>query len=107
MSLHEKADASVSEDVKATANISSSGDEENGLKPIDTVHDDEAVKVLATYHGEKSWTAEEEKKLRRKIDWKLLPVLCGTYSLLYYDKAMLGQAVMISLSYCGILALTA
>lgn len=62
---------------------------------VDTVHNDEAVKVIAAYHGDQSWTDEEEKKLRRKIDWKIMPILCLTYSLQYYDKAMLGQAVCI------------
>jgi hypothetical protein len=106
MSAHEKADTSISEDVKRPASMTAAGDEETGLKHIDTVHDDEAVKVLATYHGDQTWTPEEEKKLRRKIDWKLLPVLCGTYCLLYYDKAMLGQAVRTTLPYCPSFALT-
>lgn len=60
---------------------------------IDTVHNDEALKVLNNYHGDETWTEQEEKKLRRKIDWKLLTILCGTYGLQYYDKAMLSQAV--------------
>lgn len=60
---------------------------------IDTVHADEAMKVLATYSGDESWTDEEEKKIRRKIDRRLLPMLCITYGLQYYDKAMLSQAV--------------
>ena len=60
---------------------------------IDTIHGDEAVKVLARFAGDREWTEGEEKKLRRKIDRKLLPLLCITYGLQYYDKAMLGQAV--------------
>lgn len=60
---------------------------------IDTVHTDEAMKVLANYTGDHEWTDLEEKKLRRKIDWKLLSILCITYGLQYYDKAMLAQAV--------------
>lgn len=60
---------------------------------IDTVHQDEAMKVLATYEGEQTWTMEEERRVRRKIDWRLMPVLCLTYGLQYYDKAMLSQAV--------------
>ena len=60
---------------------------------VDTVHNDEAVKVLANYHGEESWTPEEEKKLTRKIDRRLLSILIITYGLQYYDKAMLSQAV--------------
>lgn len=60
---------------------------------IDTVHNDEAVKVLAQYAGDESWTEQEEKKLRMKIDRRLLSILCITYGLQYYDKAMLAQAV--------------
>jgi hypothetical protein len=60
---------------------------------VDTVHNDEAVKVLAQFAGDREWTEQEEKRLRRKIDRRLLPILCITYGLQYYDKAMLGQAV--------------
>ena len=62
---------------------------------IDTVHKDEAMKVLATYEGDLHWTPEEEKKLVRKIDFKLLPLLVLTYGLQYYDKAMIAQAVRV------------
>jgi len=60
---------------------------------VDTLHNDEALKVLANYQGEETWTVEEEKKLTRKIDRRLLSILCITYGLQYYDKAMLSQAV--------------
>lgn len=60
---------------------------------VDTLHNDEALKVLANYQGDETWTAEEEKKLTRKIDRRLLSILCITYGLQYYDKAMLSQAV--------------
>lgn len=60
---------------------------------VDTLHNDEALKVLANYQGEETWTAEEEKKLTKKIDRRLLSILCITYGLQYYDKAMLSQAV--------------
>lgn len=59
----------------------------------DTVHNDEALKVFANYTGDESWSDDEENKLRRKIDLKLIPVLCLTYTLQYYDKAMISQAV--------------
>ncbi|KAF2102557.1 MFS transporter [Rhizodiscina lignyota] len=64
---------------------------------VDTLHNDEAVKVLANYTGEQTWTPEEEKKLVRKIDWRLLTILCCTYGLQYYDKAMLSQAALFGL----------
>ena len=60
---------------------------------VDTVHNDEGLRVLNNYTGDPNWEESEEKKLRRKIDWKLMPVLCITYGLQYYDKAMLSQAV--------------
>jgi hypothetical protein len=63
---------------------------------VDTIHMDEAMKVIAAYDGEQTWTDMEEKKLRRRIDKKLLSILCITYGLQYYDKAMLAQAVSIS-----------
>jgi hypothetical protein len=75
--------------------VTPAGDSEDGnnLKTIDTVHQDEAMRVLATYQGPEEWTEQEEKSLRRKIDLRLMPVLCITYGLQYYDKAMLSQAV--------------
>ena len=60
---------------------------------IDTLHNDEALKVLAQYSGDEHWQPSEEKKLVRKIDRRLLSILCITYGLQYYDKAMLSQAV--------------
>jgi hypothetical protein len=46
---------------------------------VDTVHKDEAMKVLANYTGDEAWDQEEERQLRRKIDRRLLPILCITY----------------------------
>lgn len=60
---------------------------------IDTVHNDEGVKILAQYDGDPNWSEKEEKNLRHKIDRRLLSILCTTYGLQYYDKAMLAQAV--------------
>ena len=70
-------------------------DVEDGNKRIiiDTVHQDEALKVLVAYEGEQAWTNKEENQVRRIIDFTLMPVLCITYGLQYYDKAMLSQAV--------------
>jgi hypothetical protein len=65
----------------------------NETEKIDTTHTDEAIKVLARYAGDDSWEPSEEKRLVLKIDWRLLPLLCMTYGLQYYDKAMLSQAV--------------
>ncbi|QGI67568.1 hypothetical protein CEK26_011519 [Fusarium fujikuroi] len=40
---------------------------------------------------------ETNRKLLRKIDRKLMPVLCFTYALQYYDKAILSQAAIFGL----------
>ena len=53
---------------------------------VDTLHGDEANKILVNYHGDSTWTEAEEKKLVRKIDIRLLTILCLTYGLQYYDK---------------------
>lgn len=66
-------------------------------KTIDTVHNDEALRVLAQYAGNTSWTPEEEKKLVRRLDRKLISLLVITYGLQYYDKAMLSQAALFGL----------
>jgi len=50
-------------------------------------------RVLAGYSGEETWTPQEEMRLRRKIDFRLMPILCFSYALVYYDKAMISQAV--------------
>ncbi|KAJ5182375.1 hypothetical protein N7449_010950 [Penicillium cf. viridicatum] len=80
---------SVKEDLSHISN-----GEEGELKRLDTAHGDEAIKVLAVYDGDQTWTPEEENRLRRKIDMKLLPVLCVTYAFLYADKVLLGQAAL-------------
>ncbi|KAJ5825864.1 hypothetical protein N7474_003002 [Penicillium riverlandense] len=86
---------SVSKDISVAASSSqTSGGEDGALKKLDTIHGDEAIKVLAAYDGEQEWAPEEEKKLRRKIDRRLLPILCITYAFLYADKVLLGQAAL-------------
>lgn len=83
-----------------TAELSDNSRDVEAKAELDTVHTDEAMKVLANYTGEETWTDAEEAKLRRKIDWKLMPVLCMTYTLQYYDKAMISQAVSNSSGKC-------
>ena len=73
------------------------------INTVDTVHQDEAVRVLQSYGGDNEWTEAEENKLRRKLDLKLMIPLCATYGLQYYDKAMLSQAVWLAPS-CSIQA---
>lgn len=67
------------------------------LTSIDTIHGDEAAIILGSYTGEETWTEREETQVRRRIDWRLMPILCVTYGLQYYDKAMLSQAAIFGL----------
>jgi MFS family permease len=64
---------------------------------VDTLHNDEGVKVLSSYRGDLTWTNQEEKKLLKKIDRRLLSIVVTTYGLQYYDKAMLSQAALFGL----------
>jgi hypothetical protein len=77
------------ESVRRQEHRKSSLEELKQITTVDTVHQDEALKVLRQYTGDKTWTPKEEKKLTRKIDRKLIALLCVTYGLQYYDKAML------------------
>ncbi|KAE8419008.1 hypothetical protein BDV36DRAFT_294657 [Aspergillus pseudocaelatus] len=40
---------------------------------------------------------ETNKRLLRKIDMRLMPAMCFTYALQYYDKALLSQAAIFGL----------
>lgn len=51
------------------------------IATVDTTRQDEALRVLSQYTGDKDWTSEEEGRLRHKIDRKLMPLLCITYGL--------------------------
>ncbi|OBT65226.1 hypothetical protein VE03_04790 [Pseudogymnoascus sp. 23342-1-I1] len=73
------------------------GEDLKAVQTTDTVHFDEALKVLQGYDGDQEYTEQEEKQVRRIIDWRLMPVLCMTYCLQYYDKAMLSQAAIFGL----------
>lgn len=66
------------------------------IKRLDTVQNDEALKVVGQYGGDETWTEDEEKGVLKKIDRALMPILCITYGLQYYDKSMLGQAVSLT-----------
>ncbi|PLB51437.1 MFS general substrate transporter [Aspergillus steynii IBT 23096] len=88
---------SLTEEGKVSSSHVENSNRTEKVKTVDTVHQDEALKVLQNYTGDETWTPAEEKKLVRKIDRKLLPLLCLTYGLQYYDKAMLSQAALFGL----------
>ncbi|KAL6695640.1 pyridoxal phosphate-dependent transferase [Trichoderma pleuroticola] len=55
--------------------------------------------VEATCEANLSNVSEKDvdRALLRKIDWRVMPVLCVTYALQYWDKGLLGQAAVFGL----------
>lgn len=63
---------------------------------VDSYHRDEATQIIEEYTaqgGAQEWADFEERRLRRRIDWRLVPVLCFTLFLQFYDKNIIAQAV--------------
>ncbi|KIW87270.1 uncharacterized protein Z519_12173 [Cladophialophora bantiana CBS 173.52] len=67
------------------------------LEKIDTLHNDEALVVLGQYQGDTSWSPQEEKRVLRKIDKRLLPILVVTFGMTFYDKVLLAHAAIFGL----------
>lgn len=68
------------------------------LQHANTHDADEALKVLQGAGGEPIiLTPEEEKRLLRKIDWHMMPLLCLVYGLNYLDKTTLSYASIMGL----------
>ncbi|KAK8125551.1 uncharacterized protein PG998_001310 [Apiospora kogelbergensis] len=68
------------------------------LRHADKNDADEAYKVLVGHEGETIViTPEEEKKLLRKIDLNLMPLLCIVYGLNYLDKTTVSYASVMGL----------
>lgn len=62
----------------------------------DTEIRDKAFAILKG-HLEDEYTEEENAKVRRKIDWRILPLITLVYGMNYVDKAALSWAVMFNL----------
>lgn len=56
---------------------------------VDAPNDgDEALRFLKNQHDVGELTAEEEKKLLRKVDWMIMPLMWSCYCLQYLDKTL-------------------
>lgn len=69
-----------------------------------TVSDLDEAEVFLQQHGIDHARLDELmadesrlKKLRKKVDWSLMPLLCGTYLLQYVDKQALGYSAVFDL----------
>lgn len=68
------------------------------LRHADKNDADEALKVIQGVEGETIvLTPEEEKRLLRKIDWNMMPLLCLVYGLNYLDKTTVSYASIMGL----------
>jgi ACS family allantoate permease-like MFS transporter len=71
------------------------------MKHVDRNDADEAYKIFAGHEGETIlMTPLEEKKLLRKIDRNLMPLLCIVYGLNYLDKTTVSYASIMGLKVC-------
>lgn len=68
---------------------------ENETEENSEIHD-KAFSILKG-HIEEAFTEEENKKVRRKIDLRILPLITLVYGMNYVDKAALSWAVMFNL----------
>ncbi|KKY36428.1 putative mfs allantoate [Diaporthe ampelina] len=78
----------------------SGNDEKAGtvLKHADRNNADEALRVLQGENGEAiELSPEDERRLLRKIDWNLMPLLCLVYGLNYLDKTTVSYASVMGL----------
>lgn len=88
-------------DIEKSPEKDTSGTDEKAgtiLKHADRNDADEALKVLQGESGETiELTPQDEKRLLRKIDWNLMPLLCLVYGLNYLDKTTVSYASVMGL----------
>ncbi|KAF2448067.1 MFS general substrate transporter [Karstenula rhodostoma CBS 690.94] len=58
---------------------------------------DEALRFLKSQHDVGRMTAEDEKKLVKKIDWMIMPLMWCCYGLQYLDKTLVNYAAVMGL----------
>lgn len=55
--------------------------------------DEKKVDIIQTTdEAEPKWTPAEEKKLRNKLDWHIVPIVCALYLMCFLDRANIGNA---------------
>lgn len=61
-------------------------------KIIHSKNVDEALYFLEQHRGEADMASVDEKKLMRKVDWMLMPLMFAAYYLQYSDKTLMSYA---------------
>lgn len=75
--------------------INLSGNESRQKLQDDSLYHRESIKSEDPTHA--SWPQSKERALVRKIDWKLLPILCLIYLMAFLDRVNIGNAVIYGL----------
>ena len=65
---------------------------ENGTVNANIKDGDAALDFLKHEHAEGPLTREEERRLVRKIDWMIVPLMWCCYCLQYLDKTLINYA---------------
>ncbi|EMD64804.1 hypothetical protein COCSADRAFT_87801 [Bipolaris sorokiniana ND90Pr] len=87
-------------DVSKSGEISSSpqySDVEIGTVHETTKNGDSALEFLRTAHDVGELTPEDERRLLRKIDWMIMPLMWCCYCLQYLDKTLVNYAAVMGL----------
>lgn len=63
----------------------------------DIAHADAALDFLRQGNESVPMTAEDERRLKRKIDWRVVPLMFGCYFLQYLDKTLVNYANVMGL----------
>jgi len=70
-------------------------------RPVDEIEkasSPEDVPVDNKLHVEEDWTQEEEQKLVRKVDWRILPYLSLVFGLSLLDRSNISAAYIAGMS---------
>ncbi|KAF7311475.1 hypothetical protein MKEN_01049800 [Mycena kentingensis (nom. inval.)] len=82
-------------DTSSAASTHSEKRHEKGHEMVDVADID--VAALAASNGDVKLDPERAAKLRRKIDWYLMPLMCVMYLMTFADKTTLGQAAVLGI----------
>ncbi|KAL5523135.1 hypothetical protein ACEPAF_1402 [Sanghuangporus sanghuang] len=89
-------------DINGPSRSGSSIDEKVSPDDLELVHGDfkrmdVGLKLVTGHSKEPEVTPDESKRLRRKIDWNLLPLLCAIYMVQFVDKGTLATSSILGL----------
>lgn len=65
---------------------------------MDAKQEDLSVHVEALAVSESTWTVDEEKKVRRRLDFRVVPIVFTLYLLCFLDRANIGYVATRMLS---------